>query len=165
MRNWSGRRGSALIEFAVALAMLAPVFTYGMLYLMSFYWMHELVDGVRRGADVAMRTPEEAEVRKAVLSAGVPGLKEENVRIDWDERRVTVSIVGYGLKAPGGEVRLEGRPRATMPRLEPRSAHASTRLGPHTDRRRLGRRWGDKRIPVPGGGKPLHPPARRGHLP
>ena len=95
MRNWSGRRGSALIEFAVALGVLTPVFAYGFMYLVSFYWMHELVDAVRRGVDVAMRSEEEGEVRKAVLKAKVPGLKGENVQVKWEERRVTVSIMGY----------------------------------------------------------------------
>ncbi len=111
------RRGSAIIEFAAALAVLTPAIAYGLMYMVSFYWMIELQDAVRRGADVAMHSQDEEAIRAAVLKASVPGLTEDHVRVKWDEKRVTVSIEGYGLKAPGGDVRLEGRPRATMPRV------------------------------------------------
>jgi hypothetical protein len=111
------RRGSALLEFALGLAVLTPAFAYGVMYLQSFYWMSELEDAVRRGAEAAMRSGDEALVRQAVLQQGVPGLRGEHVRVKWEEKRVTVSVEGYGLKAPGGEIRLAGRPRAMMPRV------------------------------------------------
>lgn len=133
------KRGSALLEAALALAVLAPLAVVAGQYAWSFYQfqsLHTVVEETARfGASANMRDGEEAwreNVRRFALCGTpmpcarprVPLLRPENVRVELQrpERApasVRVSIQGFSVAIPGGGRRFDGTPSAQFPLLEP----------------------------------------------
>jgi hypothetical protein len=133
------RRGSALLEAALALAVLAPLAVVAGRYAWSYYQyqsLYSIVEGSARfGASASMRDGMEAwksSVQqfavcgspKPCSQPGVPGLQTSNVRVELlrPERSpaaVRVSIQGFSVAVPGGTRRFDGAPSAQFPRLEP----------------------------------------------
>jgi len=118
-------RGSALIEFAFAFAVLTPLVA-GFVQHGYAIWLHaDLQSAVRAGARHAASRSREGDfqndVRQVVLSfRAAPGLAPEHVKVYIEKEvpcRVTVAIDGYRLPAILGDVTFRGSPRATFPCL------------------------------------------------
>ncbi len=132
------RRGSALLEAALALAVLAPLavmaaqFAWGMYQYQS---LHSVVEeSARYAASSSLRDGVEAwkaDVRQFALCGAprpcarpvVPQLQPshigvELVRAAGGPASVRVSIEGFTLAFPGGSRRFDGSPSAQFPRLD-----------------------------------------------
>ncbi len=121
-------RGSALIEFAGSLILLAVMFA-GMFEIgYSFYAYGTLVTAVRAGARYAALQPRTAgadSVRNLVVYGDpapadrskpvVPGLTTEHVELINGPDASTVSLRGFELDALFMKVKLDGRPTVTFP--------------------------------------------------
>ena len=127
-----GRRGSGLIEFAIALAVIAPVFVGGFQFFAAYQRVEEIQQAAIRGARAAARLPYDSATetpspsfRRAVEDAvlaqpAVPGLGREHIRVamHFDAGRpseLEVKIAGYKLPIPGGAITLDGKPQARHP--------------------------------------------------
>ena len=125
--------GSALMEFAGSLILLAVMFSGIFEIGYSFYTYGTLVTAVRAGARYAALQPRGAiidlSVAKAVRNlvvygdpapAGstkplVPGLTPEHVELITGPDASTVSLRGFELDALFMKVKLDGRPTVTFP--------------------------------------------------
>jgi len=121
-------RGSALIEFAGSLILLAVMFA-GMFEIgYSFYAYGTLVTAVRAGARYAALQPRTAgadAVRNLVVYGDpapadrskpvVPGLTTEHVELINGPDASTVSLRGFEVDALFMKVKLDGRPTVTFP--------------------------------------------------
>jgi len=132
MMRRRGQAGSALIEFAGSLMLLAVMFTGIFEIGYSFYTYGELVTAVRAGARYAALQPRGAadpEVAKAVRNlvvygdpapAGstkpvVAGLTTDRVELINSPVASTVSLRGFEVDALFMKVKLDGRPTVTFP--------------------------------------------------
>ena len=119
------RKGAALIEFALALALLAPVLGAVLQFGYAFLMVHQIQDAVDRGARLASSWPPDpvtgrprADWREAVVQqvmAGVDGLEAAQVQVDWEGRSVAVSLRGYRIRGWAGGWVIDGKPRAVYP--------------------------------------------------
>jgi hypothetical protein len=138
------QRGSALLEAALALALLAPLAVMAGQYAWGYYQvqsLHSVVEeSARFAASASMRDGEEAwkeSVRQFALCGApepcsvpqIPLLRPENVQVElvWPERSpavARVSIEGFSLAIAGATKRFNGTPSAQFPRIEatPRAA-------------------------------------------
>jgi hypothetical protein len=129
------RRGSALIEFALGLVVLAPVLIGLTRLIVTAYVLSEMQSAVRQGAEFASQQPFGFEepgpevkdrIRNVVLYGTpdrgerprIPGLLPDSVRITVVRRgglpqQVSVSIGDY--RAPGGAVQIQQGPRSSFP--------------------------------------------------
>ena len=125
------RRGSALIEFAVGLAILTPVFIGGLQFFEAYVTTERLQGAAAQGARrVAVRpydsitavpTPEfQRFAQDAVLESAIPGLRRDHIRVSmrFDGGRpseVEVRVSGFQVRVPGGAITLDGKPQALSP--------------------------------------------------
>ena len=129
----SAEAGSALIEFAGSLILLAVMFSGIFEIGYSFYTYGELVSAVRAGARYAALQPRGTSadpiVAKAVRNLVVygdpapadrskpvvPGLTTDQVELINSGDASTVSVRGFALDALFMKVKLDGRPTVTFP--------------------------------------------------
>jgi Flp pilus assembly protein TadG len=125
--------GSALIEFAGSLILLAVMFAGIFEIGYSFYTYGELVTAVRAGARYAASQPRGAGTDQSVAKAVrnlvvygdpapanptkpvVPGLTAQHVELVNSPDASTVSLRGFELDALFMKVKLDGRPTVTFP--------------------------------------------------
>ena len=132
-------RGSALLEAALALAVLAPLAVVAGRYAWSFYQFQSLYsvveEAARFGASASLRDGEDAwreNVRQFALCGApspcayprIESMRPENVRVELVQPAgappsVRVSIQGFNVAVPGGSKHFDGAPSAQFPRLEP----------------------------------------------
>ncbi len=125
------RKGSALIEFAIWLAILTPVFIGGL----QFFEGYLVTEGIRQAAiqgaqsvaglpyDSLTETPTpefRRAVEDAVLRSAIQGLHRDHVRVSmrFDGGRpseVEVRVSGFQVRVPGGAITLDGKPQAHHP--------------------------------------------------
>ncbi len=124
-------RGSALIEFAVALAIVTPVFLGGFQFFEAYMLAGEIQQAAIRGARSAATLPYDSpdqtptpEFRNAavdaVLQPPIPGLRREHIQVAMRfetgrPSEVEVKVVGYQIPVPGGSITLDGKPRSAYP--------------------------------------------------
>jgi Flp pilus assembly protein TadG len=129
----ASQAGSALMEFAGSLILLAVMFAGIFEIGYSFYTYGRLVTAVRAGARYAALQPRGAGVDPAVAKAVrnlvvygdpaptdrtkpvVPGLTTDHVELIGSPDSSTVSLRGFQLDALFMKVKLEGRPTVTFP--------------------------------------------------
>lgn len=137
-RHWCNRRrrGTALLEAALCLAVLAPLAVVGARYAYAAYRLSEIETAVQEAARWAATAPmgeNEEEFaacirRKAAYANGeggalrVRGAGPEQFRIEWKREggrivAVKVSADGIRLEWPGAVRTLTGTPSAEMPRV------------------------------------------------
>jgi Flp pilus assembly protein TadG len=127
------RRGSALIEFAGSLIVLALVFVGVFQIGYAFLTYGTLVNAVRAGARYsalrqrgAAADPEAAKAIRNLVVYGDPapadrskpvvrGLTTENVEIVNGPDTSTVSLRGFEVDALFAKLKLDGRPTVTFP--------------------------------------------------
>ncbi|MEZ5355995.1 MAG: hypothetical protein R2762_25455 [Bryobacteraceae bacterium] len=121
------RRGSAMLEVALVLAVLSPLVAGGLRFAYSFYLIHSLQDAVASaaeygsGLEYAGAAEFETAIRAKVAGAEVPRLDPAQVRVEVQPDAggrpawITVSIRGYSLPTPFSSTVLEGKPRARFP--------------------------------------------------
>jgi Flp pilus assembly protein TadG len=127
------RRGTAMIEFAVSLVLLAAVFVGVFQIGYAFLAYGTLVNAVRAGARYsslqqrgAAADPEIAKAVRNLVVYGDPapaehskpvvrGLTTENVEIVNGPGTSTVSLRGFEVDALFAKLKLEGRPTVTFP--------------------------------------------------
>jgi Flp pilus assembly protein TadG len=127
------RRGSALIEFAVSLIILAGVFVGVFQIGYAFFAYGTLVTAVRAGARYsslqqrgAAADPDVAKAVRNLVVYGDPapaehaqpvvqGLTIENVEIVNGPDTSTVSLRGFEVDALFAKLKLDGRPTVTFP--------------------------------------------------
>jgi Flp pilus assembly protein TadG len=127
------RRGSALIEFAVSLILLAGVFVGVFQIGYAFFTYGTLVNAVRAGARYsslqqrgAAADPEVAKAVRNLVVYGDPapaehakpvvqGLATGNVEIVNGPGTSTVSLRGFEVDALFAKLKLDGRPTVTFP--------------------------------------------------
>jgi Flp pilus assembly protein TadG len=133
MTSRNRQSGTALIEFAGSLILLATLLT-GIFQLgYMFYTYENLIHAVRAGARYAsLRGPgltSDPNFAKSVRNLVVygdpqaaanakpiaPGLAPENVELALQPAAATVSLRGYSIDALFAKVRLDGRPTVTFP--------------------------------------------------
>lgn len=134
-----GRKGSALLESALALAVLAPLAVVAGQYAWSFYQFQTLYSVVeetaRFGASASLRDGEEAwrEIVRQFALCGAPSpcthprvesMRPDNVQVELlrptgAAASVRVSIQGFNVATPGGSKQFDGNPSAQFPRIEP----------------------------------------------
>ncbi len=125
--------GSALVEFAGSLILLAAMFAGIFEIGYSFYTYGELVTAVRAGARYAALQPRGAGVDPMVAKAVrnlvvygdpapsdgakpvVPGLTTDRVELVNSPDASTVSLRGFEVDALFMKVKLDGRPTVTFP--------------------------------------------------
>ncbi len=125
--------GSALIEFAGSLILLAVMFAGVFEIGYSFYTYGELVTAVRAGARYAALQPRGTGVDPLVANAVrnlvvygdpapdgrtkplVPGLTTDRVELINSPDASTVSLRGFEVDALFMKVKLDGRPTVTFP--------------------------------------------------
>ena len=133
MTKLHSQSGSALIEFAGSLILLALMFAGIFEIGYSFYTYGELVTAVRAGARYAALQPRGAGadpmVAKAVRNLVVygdpapsdgakpvvPGLTTDRVELVNSPDASTVSLRGFEVDALFMKVKLDGRPTVTFP--------------------------------------------------
>ncbi len=133
MKRGKSQTGSALIEFAGSLILLAVMFTGIFEIGYSFYTYGELMDAVRAGARYAALQPRGAGADPVVAKAVrnlvvygdpgadgrtkpvVPGLTTDDVELINSADASTVSVRGFALDALFMKVKLDGRPTVTFP--------------------------------------------------
>jgi Flp pilus assembly protein TadG len=127
------QRGSALIEFAVSLMLLAGVFVGVFQIGYAFFTYGTLVNAVRAGARYsslqqhgAAVDPEAAKAVRNLVVYGDPapaehakpvvqGLATANVEIVNGPDTSTVSLRGFQVDALFAKLKLDGRPTVTFP--------------------------------------------------
>jgi Flp pilus assembly protein TadG len=127
------QRGSALIEFAVSLMLLAGVFVGVFQIGYAFFTYGTLVNAVRAGARYsslqqrgAAADPEAAKAVRNLVVYGDPspaehakpvvqGLATGNVEIVNGPGTSTVSLRGFEVDALFAKLKLDGRPTVTFP--------------------------------------------------
>ena len=127
------QRGSALIEFAVSLMLLAGVFVGVFQIGYAFFTYGTLVNAVRAGARYsslqqhgAAVDPEAAKAVRNLVVYGDPapadnakpvvqGLATGNVEIVNGPDTSTVSLRGFEVDALFAKLKLDGRPTVTFP--------------------------------------------------
>jgi Flp pilus assembly protein TadG len=125
------RRGSALIEFAFALAIVTPVLLGGFQFFGAYVRLEEVQQAAIRGAQTAASIPYDSPdetptpefrraVEDAVLESRIPGLRREqlHVAMRFETGRpseVEVKVAGYQLPVPGGAITIAGKPRSVYP--------------------------------------------------
>jgi hypothetical protein len=125
--------GTALVEFALSLMLLAVMFAGVFELGYSFYTYGQLVTAIRAGARYAGLQPHRAgtdpALAKAVRNLVVygdpappdrakplfPGLTTDNVELINNLDGSTVSLRGFQVDALFMKVKLDGRPTATFP--------------------------------------------------
>lgn len=132
------RRGSALLEAALALAIFAPLAVVAGRYAWGYYQYQSLYSAVegaaRYGAASSMLDGVDAwkaGVRRYAVCGSpkpcteprVPRLQPENVQVELvrdtgASAAVQVSIQGFTLTLPGGRRTFDGAPSARFPRTE-----------------------------------------------
>jgi len=126
------RRGAAMIEMALALAVIGPLMAGAAGFAHAFYVIHTLQEAVWQAAKAGAQSPVER-VREAgveaALAVGGRSLKNEHVSVELIENNqrtpeVRAHIQGYKLWAPGGGWTLEGNPAARMPWTGPAASTA-----------------------------------------
>jgi Flp pilus assembly protein TadG len=133
MNRRRARAGSALIEFAVSLMLLAAVFVGVFQIGYAFFTYGTLVSAVRAGARYsslqqrgAAADPEVAKAVRNLVVYGdpapaehakpvVPGLATGNVEIVNGPDTSTVSLRGFEVDALFAKLKLDGRPTVTFP--------------------------------------------------
>jgi Flp pilus assembly protein TadG len=132
MKRRRREAGSALIELAGSLILLATLLTGIFQSGYTFYTYENLVQAVRAGARYASlgargsRNDSElaAAVRNLVVygdphaGAGkpvAPGLTTQQVQVILEPDSATVSVRGFVIDAVFAKVRLDGRPTVTFP--------------------------------------------------
>jgi Flp pilus assembly protein TadG len=133
MKQRSSQAGSALIEFAISLMLLAAVFVGVFQIGYSFLAYGTLVNAVRAGARYsslqqhgAAADPEVAKAVRNLVVYGDPapadrakpvvqGLTTENVEIVNGLGTSTVSLRGFEVDALFAKLKLDGRPTVTFP--------------------------------------------------
>jgi hypothetical protein len=133
MKRRRNQAGSALIEFAGSLVLLAVMFAGIFEIGYSFYSYGELVSAVRTGARYAAFQPRGAGADPGVAKAVrnlvvygdptpgerakpvVPGLTVDHVELINSPDASTVSLHGFELDALFMKVKLDGRPTVTFP--------------------------------------------------
>lgn len=124
-------RGSALVEFAFAVAILTPVFAGAWQFFAAYSAVEAIqqsaLGGARAAAVLPYDSPDQTPtpvyrraVEDAVLAAAPAGLRREHIRVSMyfengRPHEVEVSITGLQLSAPGGAIALTGQPRARFP--------------------------------------------------
>lgn len=134
-RGRTGRRGSALLEAALVLAVLAPLAVMAGRYAWGVYQvdtLHTMVDAAARfGATAPLGAGEEAwkqAVRRQAIcgkpgpcaSGRLPGLRESNIRVELVREpgappMVEVAVEGFTLPTPAGDRTFHGKPSARFP--------------------------------------------------
>jgi len=121
--------GSALIEFAGSLMLLAALLTGIFRVGYTFYVYDTLVNSVRAGVRYASLRPADPDLARSVRNLVVygeprptagtkplaPGLRPENVELALEPAAATVSLRGYEIDSLFSKVRLDGRPTVTFP--------------------------------------------------
>lgn len=133
MRQRRSQTGSALIEFAGSLILLAVMFAGIFEIGYSFYTYGELVTAVRAGARYAALQPRGATTDPAVAKSVrnlvvygdpaptdgaqplAPGLSTDQVELINTADASTVSLRGFAVDALFMKVKLDGRPTVTFP--------------------------------------------------
>jgi hypothetical protein len=134
MKLRSGRRGTALIEFAGSLILLSTMFAGIFQASYFFYTYNTLVNAVRSGARYASRQPAGSsaanpEFMKSVQnlvvygdpappSGAAPivsGLTPASVEIVLGPATTTVTVRGFEIDALFSKIKLDGRPTVTFP--------------------------------------------------
>jgi Flp pilus assembly protein TadG len=133
MNRRRARAGTALIEFAVSLMLLAAVFVGVFQIGYAFFTYGTLVSAVRAGARYsslqqrgAAADPEVAKAVRNLVVYGdpapaehakpvVPGLATGNVEIVNGPDTSTVSLRGFEVDALFAKLKLDGRPTVTFP--------------------------------------------------
>lgn len=129
----NSRTGSALVEFAGSLILLAAVFAGVFQIGFAFLTYGTLVNAVRAGARYsslqqrgAAADPEVAKAVRNLVVYGDPapaehakplvrGLSAENVEIVNGPNTSTVSLRGFEVDALFAKLKLDGRPTVTFP--------------------------------------------------
>jgi Flp pilus assembly protein TadG len=125
----SGRKGTALIEFAGSLVLISTVFTGVFQLGQSFYTYNRLVNAVRQGARFASRQPEASAGNGAVqrlivygetdpgadAAPVIRGLNERNVQVIVADHKATVVIRDFALPGMFSSTTLDGKPSVTFP--------------------------------------------------
>ncbi len=132
-------KGSALLEAALTLAVLAPLAVVAGRYAWSFYQFQSLYsvveEAARFGASASLRDGEDAwreNVRQFALCGApapcahprIESMRPENVRVELLHSTgalpsVRVTIQEFNVAVPGGSKQFDGAPSAQFPRLEP----------------------------------------------
>lgn len=133
MKRGRSQAGSALIEFAGSLILLAVMFAGIFEIGYSFYTYGELMAAVRAGARYAALQPRGAGADPVVAKAVrnlvvygdptpdgrtkpvVPGLTTDRVELINSADASTVSVRGFELDALFMKLKLDGRPTVTFP--------------------------------------------------
>jgi Flp pilus assembly protein TadG len=133
MKRGHSQAGSALIEFAGSLILLAVMFAGIFEIGYSFYTYGELMAAVRAGARYAALQPRGAGADPVVAKAVrnlvvygdptpdgrtkpvVPGLTTDRVELINSADASTVSVRGFELDALFMKLKLDGRPTVTFP--------------------------------------------------
>ena len=131
MMRSSRQTGSALIEFAFSLIVLATLLTGIFQAGYTFYTYESLIDAARCGARYAsLRASGSSSdiaqsVRNMVVFGDpnppanakrvVPGLEPSDVELALEPNTATVSVRGYVIDALFAKVQLDGRPTVTFP--------------------------------------------------
>ena len=133
MRRRGTRAGTALVEFAMSLILLASMFAGIFQTGYTFYAYSTLVNAVRSGARYASIAPREARVSAEFASAVrnlvvygdpkpaagakpvVAGLQAANVEVIFSPGAATVALRGFEINAVFSKIKLEGKPTATFP--------------------------------------------------
>lgn len=133
MKGPRSQAGSALIEFAISLMLLAAVFVGVFQIGYAFLAYGTLVNAVRAGARYsslqqhgAAADPEVAKAVRNLVVYGDPapadhakpvvqGLTTENVEIVNGPGTSTVSVRGFSVDALFAKLKLDGRPTVTFP--------------------------------------------------
>lgn len=130
----TGRRGTALIEFAASLILLSSMFTGIFQVGYTFFTYTSLVNAVRAGARYAslqapnsnVADPEFAKSVANMVVYGDPrpapsakpvvrGLTPDNVDLKLSATAATVSVRAFAIDALFTKVSLAGRPTVTFP--------------------------------------------------
>lgn len=125
----SGRKGTALIEFAGSLVLISTVFTGVFQLGQSFYTYNRLVNAVHQGARFASRQPEASGAIQKLIVYGetnpapdaaplIRGLRERNVQVIVADHKATVVIRDFALPGMFSSTILDGKPSVTFPIAE-----------------------------------------------
>ena len=128
-----GKRGAAMLEFALSAMVLAGLFAGAFQIGYTFYAYNRLEGAVRRGAQYASTKPQATTEVQNIVVFGDPnpaagatpvlnGLTTSNVQIKVAGTAdapvsVTVSISGYQVNSVFSTTTLNGRPSVTFPHV------------------------------------------------
>ena len=114
------RRGSAMIEVGLCLAVFAPIVFAGVRIAYGANQMHEVEEAVAEAAQAGGACATEAEIRQIALRDGrLPGVKPEDVTIVIDRESaqptISVSIRNYHVVRIASVQALTYAPSASFP--------------------------------------------------